>query len=94
VKILPECQTAYIRVRRRVTRRLIRTQAACIIELWSQSVGSGLKLQQNEKNVQPIIFVNKHKFKGSQQFDAKYTIMAISNAIIVNVEILPIYYSL
>jgi len=30
VKMLSECQTAWIRVRRRVTRRLIRIQAVCI----------------------------------------------------------------
>jgi len=30
VKILSECQTAWIRVRRRVTRRLTRNQAVCI----------------------------------------------------------------
>ena len=30
VKMLPVCQTAYIRVRRRVTQRLIRIQAVCI----------------------------------------------------------------
>ena len=30
VKVLSECQTAWIRVRRRVTRRLIRIQAVCI----------------------------------------------------------------
>ena len=29
-KILADCQTAWIRVRRRVTRRLIRIQAVCI----------------------------------------------------------------
>ena len=30
VKLLSECPTAWIRVRRRVTRRLIRIQAVCI----------------------------------------------------------------
>ena len=33
VKMLSECQTAWIRVRRRVTRRLIRIQAICIWHL-------------------------------------------------------------
>ena len=36
VKMLSECQTAWIRMRRRVTRRLIRIQAVCI---WNYILG-------------------------------------------------------
>jgi len=32
VKMLSECQTAWIRVRRRITRRLIQIQAVCICD--------------------------------------------------------------
>ena len=48
--MLSECQTAWIRMRRRVTRRLIRIQAVCIWDYSPARRSKGLVIQGKNLN--------------------------------------------